>query len=166
MSQAKSQKTASEEEPVLQVVDIKPLGDGTASAGASALVTPHGRTIIHHDVVAKIAGSVSVRTPGVHALAPFGARQTVSAFARKITGERMRDLGVQVEVGKVQAAIDVRIVVDFGASIPDVSRAIRRDVRRDVQRMTGLDVVEVNIEVVDLFFKEPEAQALAAPRVA
>ena len=135
----------------LTVVD----NDGDVrTAGHSELVTEHGRTIIHNDVVAKIAGVSVRRVEGVHALVPYGTGQSVSAFARRITGAVMRDLGVQVEVGKIQAAVDVRIVTEYGTGIVDIANKIRADVRRNIEHMTGLEVVEVNIEVVDLFFSE------------
>jgi uncharacterized alkaline shock family protein YloU len=124
------------------------------SGSMSLLVSDHGSTIIHHDVVAKIAGMAIGTIAGVHALVPYGASQKVSAFARRITHGVMRDLGVQVEVGRVQAAVDVRIVTEYGASIVEIAREIRQSVRRQVEQMTGLEVVEVNIEVVDLFFRD------------
>jgi uncharacterized alkaline shock family protein YloU len=57
---------------------------------------------------------------------------------------------VHVEVGERQAAVDVDIVVDYGASIPDVADGVRRNVMQRVEGMTGLDVVEVNVSVDDV----------------
>ena len=58
--------------------------------------------------------------------------------------------GVQVEVGEKQAAVDLDIVVEYGASIVDLARAVRRNVIGAVERMTGLEVIEVNISVNDI----------------
>ncbi|MER6765867.1 Asp23/Gls24 family envelope stress response protein, partial [Amycolatopsis sp. NPDC000746] len=58
--------------------------------------------------------------------------------------------GVSVEVGEKQAAVDLQIVVEYGVSIADVARSIRRNVISAVEGMTGLEVVEVNINVGDL----------------
>jgi uncharacterized alkaline shock family protein YloU len=58
--------------------------------------------------------------------------------------------GVQVEVGEKQAAIDLDIVVEYGASIVELARAVRRNVITAVERMTGLEVIEVNIAVNDI----------------
>ena len=55
--------------------------------------------------------------------------------------------GVQVEVGEKQAAVDLDIVVEYGASIVELARAVRRNVITAVERMTGLEVIEVNIAV-------------------
>lgn len=154
-----------ESSPSKHVAPLTVVGFDDDASGHSELVTEHGRTIIHNDVVAKIAGVTVRRTQGVHALVPYGASQSVSAFARRITGTVMRDLGVQVEVGKIQAAVDVRIVTDYGASIVEVANVIRTQVRDNIERMTGLEVVEVNIEVVDLFFADDHADASGRRRV-
>ena len=55
-----------------------------------------------------------------------------------------------VEVGERQAAIDLTIVVEYGVAIVELARAIRRNVISAIEQMTGLEVVEVNINVVDL----------------
>ena len=58
--------------------------------------------------------------------------------------------GVSVEVGQKQAAVDLQILIEYGASIPDLSRAVRNNVVDAVEQMTGLEVVEVNINVNDV----------------
>ena len=99
---------------------------------------------------------------------PFGAGQSISALANRITGSEMKDLGVRVEVGQIEAAIDCRIVVDYGTSIPDIAGTIRKSLNTRVKEMTGLIVKEVNIEIVDLYFEGDETPSAAAdttPRV-
>ena len=63
--------------------------------------------------------------------------------------------GVNVEVGKREAAIDVVIVVQYGHSIPTLAKEVRENVIARVESTTGLVVKEVNIEADDLRF-EPE----------
>lgn len=130
----------------------------------SVLESEDGRTIIHSDVVAKIVGMAIREVEGVHGLAPFGAGQAFGRLTRRVTGKQMRELGVQVEMGRVEVAIDARIVVTYGYSIVNAARAIRESVKERLAEMTGLRVVEMNIEVVDLDFpgeEEPKAE----PRV-
>ncbi len=134
---------------------------------ASVLIDEEGRTTIYQQVVAKIAGIAVREIDGVRRLVPFGAGQQVSSVARTLTGNEMRDLGVRVEVGAQEAAVDVRIVTDYGVSIPAVAEGIRRNVSARIEEMTGLEVVEVNVDVVDLYFAEEDAEAepQEAPRV-
>jgi uncharacterized alkaline shock family protein YloU len=58
---------------------------------------------------------------------------------------------VGVEVGESQAAVDLDIVVEYGVSIADLGRSIQRNVKQAVERMTGLEVVEVNVNVDDVY---------------
>ena len=68
--------------------------------GASVLMGEDGETVVHNQVVAKIAGLTVQEIEGVHRLVPFGPGQTVSSFAKTITRSSMHELGVNVEVGQ------------------------------------------------------------------
>lgn len=116
----------------------------------------HGKTVIQHEVVAKIAGLAIREIEGVHKLVSFGAGQAVASITSSIRKNDMKDLGVRVEVGEKEAAVDARIVTKYGASIPGIAEAIRKNVTERIEQMTGLKVVEVNVDVVDLFFASGE----------
>ncbi len=132
--------------------------------GASVLMGEDGKTIVHNQVVAKIAGLAVQEIEGVHKLVPYGPGQTVSSFAKTITRSSMHELGVNVEVGQKEAAVDVRIISAYGASIPQIAEGIRRNVSNRIESMTGLTVVEVNIDVIDLYFPDSDdAPADSAP---
>ena len=64
-----------------------------------------------------------------------------------------------VEVGERQAAVDIQLVADYGVSIADLSAGIRRNVISAVERMTALDVTEVNIEVQDIYLPSDDDQS-------
>ncbi|MEU7788981.1 MULTISPECIES: Asp23/Gls24 family envelope stress response protein [unclassified Amycolatopsis] len=115
-----------------------------------ALVTSQGSTSISEVVVQKIAGLATREIPGVHALGG-GAARAFSAIRERIPGATASaGQGVSVEVGEKQAAVDLQIVVEYGVSIADLSRSVRRNVITAVEKMSGLEVVEVNINVGDL----------------
>jgi len=63
-----------------------------------------------------------------------------------------RSQGVSVEVGEREAAVDLTIVVEYGESIPRVAQAVRDNVIKRIEGITGLSVTEVNIAVDDLYF--------------
>jgi uncharacterized alkaline shock family protein YloU len=65
--------------------------------------------------------------------------------------------GVTVEVGEKQAAIDLDLIVEYGASIVELAKAVRRNVIGTVEQMTGLEVIEVNIAVNDIHIGSDEA---------
>ncbi|MFI1758520.1 Asp23/Gls24 family envelope stress response protein [Streptomyces sp. NPDC020571] len=64
--------------------------------------------------------------------------------------------GVRVEVGECQVAVDRDVVTDHGFAIPDVVVETRADVVAARGRMTGLEVVDVNIDVNDVSLPEDE----------
>ncbi|SFC78808.1 Asp23/Gls24 family envelope stress response protein [Streptomyces aidingensis] len=118
-----------------------------------------GRTTIADGVVAKIAGLAARDVVGVHAMGG-GLARTFGAVRDRVPGggrsSAMR--GVKAEVGEVQTALDLEIVVDYGVSIAEVSRTVRENVVAAVERMTGLQVVEVNIAVSDVKLPDEEEE--------
>ncbi|MEW1723313.1 Asp23/Gls24 family envelope stress response protein [Streptomyces sp. NPDC093109] len=123
--------------------------NGTAPTG-SPLVTEKGTTTIADTVVQKIAGLAAREVTGVYALGG-GAVRAFGALRERIPGASASvGQGVSVEVGERQAAVDLQILVEYGVSIADLARAVRRNVIDAVEQMTGLEVVEVNINVSDV----------------
>jgi uncharacterized alkaline shock family protein YloU len=122
------------------------------TAGHTDLITAQGRTSIADSVVRKIAAIAAREVSGVHDLGTGGARAIGSIRERLPGGAPSSGVtqGVTVEVGERQAAVDLDVVVEYGVSIVDLSQAIRRNVVAAVERMTGLQVTEVNILVDDI----------------
>ncbi|MFE1251026.1 Asp23/Gls24 family envelope stress response protein [Streptomyces sp. NPDC058735] len=117
-----------------------------------------GRTTIADGVVEKIAGLAARDVDGVHAMGS-GLSRTFGAVRDRVPGgAKSVTRGVKAEVGEVQAALDLEIVVDYGVSIADVARDVRENVITAVERMTGLEVVEVNIAVSDVKLPDEEEE--------
>nr|WP_233534635.1 Asp23/Gls24 family envelope stress response protein [Streptomyces murinus] len=115
-----------------------------------------GRTTIADGVVEKIAGLAARDVIGVHAMGGGFARTLGAVRDRVPGGSKSVTRGVKAEVGEVQTALDLEIVVDYGVSIGDVAGAVRENVVAAVERMTGLEVVEVNIAVSDVKLPDEE----------
>ena len=135
---------------------------GLQQQGGSQLLTEHGTTSIADSVVAKIAGVAAKEMSGVTPWAAPRVGQSASSVNR-IGGTSARQ-GVKVEVGQRQAAIDIDIIVDYGVSIVDLSQAVRDNAIRQVERMSGLEVTEVNISVNDVYLGD-EGEDDSEPRV-
>jgi uncharacterized alkaline shock family protein YloU len=118
--------------------------------------TAQGKTTIAASVVQKIAGIAAREISGVYAMGG-GVSRAFGAIRERIPGGGTgvtNIAGVQVEVGEKQAAVDLDLVVEYGASIVDLARAVRRNVITAVEAMTGLEVIEVNIAVNDIHLPE------------
>ena len=141
--------------------------DAGSTPSATTLVTEQGKTTVADVVVAKIAGIAAREVAGVHELLAQGPVGALAGAYQRATGGDQRAHGVNVEVGEREAAVDLRMTVDYGVSIHQVAEAVRRNIINRVQAMTGLTVREVNIAVDDLFFPEEAqlAQPPAEPRV-
>jgi uncharacterized alkaline shock family protein YloU len=126
-----------------------------------------GRTTVADVVVQKIAGRAAREISGVYDFGG-GTARTFGAITERIPGGRAStSRGVTVEVGEKQAAIDLDVVVEYGVPIAQLAQSIRRNVISAVEQLTGLDVVEVNINVNDLHLPEDEVEVAVAtePRV-
>ena len=120
-----------------------------------------GHTQIADGVVAKIAGMAAREIGGVHAMGGGTARM-VGAVRDVVSGSGSSGSvaqGVSVEVGERQAAVDIDLVVEYGAAIQDLAAAVRRNVTNAVERMTGLEVTEINIKVGDIHLPEDDESA-------
>lgn len=136
-----------------------------ATLKSSELVTDHGKTSIADSVVQKIAGVAANEVSGVYKLGS-GAARAFGAIRERIPGSGGPAVtqGVSVEVGERQAAVDLALVVEYGVSIIDLTAAVRRNVLTSVERMTGLEVTEVNISVDDIHLPSDDDEDDAAER--
>ncbi|UXA12453.1 Asp23/Gls24 family envelope stress response protein [Mycobacterium sp. SMC-8] len=125
-----------------------------AAASETALTTSHGKTTIADTVVSKIAGLSAREVHGVYDLGG-GAQRIVGQLRERIPGATVNHgQGVSVEVGEKQAAIDIDIVAEYGVAITDLASGIRRNVIAAIEKMTGLEVTEVNITVNDVHVED------------
>jgi len=138
------------------------------SSSSSSLASTQGSTTIADTVVSKIAGIATREVRGVHNLGG-GASRAVGALRERIPGASTNhSQGVSVEVGEKQAAVDIDLIAEYGVAIADLAAGVRRNVIAAVERMTGLEVTEVNIDVNDVYIPSEDDgadQPAEKPRV-
>jgi uncharacterized alkaline shock family protein YloU len=115
---------------------------------------------ISDDVVSTIAGLAALETPGIAAM----SGGISEGLAKRLSGKNVQK-GVSVEVGQLEAAIDLRVIVNYGCKIQEVCLDLQQNVREAVENMTGLTVIEVNVKVEGVAFREEEAAVEEAHRV-
>lgn len=116
-----------------------------------------GSVTFADDVIAIIAGLAATEVKGV-----ANMLGNMSSSITEMMGKKDHTKGVKVEVGTEEAAVDLYLVLNYGINIPDVCRAVQENVKKAIETMTGLRVVEVNVHVQGVKF---EKEASSAPAV-
>ena len=104
--------------------------------------------IIANDVIAAIANKAASEVPGVYSM---------SGGISDVFGKKM-SRGIKVDAGEKNTKIDVNIIVEYGVRIPDIAFEIQNRVKKAVESMTGLDVLEVNVHVQGVNLNEDDSK--------
>jgi uncharacterized alkaline shock family protein YloU len=99
-----------------------------------------GKTFIADEVVSVIARIAAEQVEGIHRIGEPSLRNLIASFGHT--------QGVEAQVGMLEAAADIEIVVEYGYPIRVVANAIQDAVIQGVEHMTGRKVIEVNVHVV------------------
>ena len=108
-----------------------------------------GSIRIADEVVGIIAGMAATEITGV-----AGMSAGLVGGIAEMLGKKNLAKGVKVEVGEREAAVDLYIIVEYGVRIPDIALRVQENVKRGIESMTGLDVVEVNVHVQGVGFNQ------------
>lgn len=113
-----------------------------------------GAVRIADEVVSVIAGIAANEVEGIAGM----AGGIVGGITERL-GLKHLQRGVKVEVGEREAAIDLYVLVEYGARIPEVAQRVQDRVKSAVESMTGLKVVEVNVHIQGVAFADMEKDA-------
>jgi uncharacterized alkaline shock family protein YloU len=108
-----------------------------------------GRTVISDAAVAKVAAAAARSVPGVHALGA-GSGRGLGTF-RESAGTAELSQGVRAEAGETEAAVDITLVADYGQPLQLLANHVRAAVYAAVEKLVGLRVIEVNVEISNVY---------------
>lgn len=136
-------------------------GQGMHQRAVPVPVPGLGRTIISETAVAKVAGIAARSVPGVYSLGS-GPSRALGAI-RDAVGSSDHAAGVRAEVGETQVAVDISLVASYGTPLHSLANEVRAAVYRAVEELVGLQVIEVNVEVTDVYVPPPVKPVVSGP---
>lgn len=136
-----------------------PDAEGGTQPGSGAVVK--GQITIEDEVVEKIAALAALEVEGIADLGGDVERVIESVRSRVGVGERRGDQGVKAKIQNNEVTLDIVVVVEYGAIVMDVAKAVKGNVARVVSRMLGMRVTSVNVTVDDVHL--PSGQGAAGP---
>ena len=120
---------------------------------ARMLPTELGVVRIAEEVVSTIAGLAATEIKGVASMSGG-----IGGGIAEVLGRKNLSKGIKVEVGTEEAKLDIFIIIEYGARIPDVAWDIQEGVKKAVEEMTGLRVTHVNVHVQGVHFPQDESE--------
>jgi len=111
-----------------------------------------GQVKISNEVIAAIAGKTAKEVDGVAGLTD----RFVDSVTKILAGEYQK--GVEVNITEKVSKITLSLVVNFDYPIPKISKEVQEKVQKAVEKMTGIpiEIVNINIQGINLDKEEPE----------
>ena len=101
-----------------------------------------GELKVTNEVIAIIAGLATVEIDGVYSMSGG-----LSGGIAQVLGIKNLSKGIKVDIKGKKVEVNIYIIAEFGARIPDVAWNIQEKVKKVVEKMTGVQIIEVNIHV-------------------
>lgn len=112
-------------------------------------ITDLGAIRIHNEVICAIASLATLEVEGV-----LGMSTSLAEGLAHILGKKGYDKGVKAEINQDKTKIDVSIVIKYGVNIPEIVSKIQKNVKKNVEQMTGLKLEEINVNVQGIEFSD------------
>ncbi len=100
---------------------------------------------IREEVIAIIAGLAATEVDGVQSMAGGITNEIVARLGKKNLAA-----GVNVRYADNKITVDLSLVIQMGASIPDVAKKVQDKVKTAIENMTGIPVEAVNVRIANV----------------
>lgn len=108
----------------------------------TTMINEVGSVKIAPEVVSIIASIAATEVRGVAGMSGGLTDDIAEKFGMKSSNK-----GIKVQLGENEVSIDLFLVVEYGVRIPEVAWEVQQNVKKAVETMTGLKVVEANIHI-------------------
>ncbi len=100
--------------------------------------TDLGVVKIKDEAIASIANTAALEVKGVAATKPSLAAKFLKPLSKR---------GVKVDIKENDIKITLYIITEYGVNIPQIANQVQENVKRSIEKMTGISNVEVNVNV-------------------
>lgn len=108
------------------------------------------KLLIDEGVVEKISSLAAQKIDGI-----IDMKGSVFSMIQEGLGGNDRKKGVNADVmDENNAKVDLSVILEYGKSATDVFEQLKDVIAKDVNEMTGLNVVEMTVNVVDVMDEE------------
>ena len=115
--------------------------------------TELGNISVSKDVVAIIVAMETTKIKGVVGLT--AGRKGMSA---PLLDKNNLTKGIEVSMNQKEVAITISLVADYSVGIYQTARETQKNVKKAIETMAGLNVTKVDINVLDVKFKEEKEE--------
>ncbi|MDE7395527.1 MAG: Asp23/Gls24 family envelope stress response protein [Clostridiales bacterium] len=106
----------------------------------------YGRITIAEEAIAQVAVNTALECYGI-----VGVDTKPSSGSLTDSGKRKKALrGVRVRTDGDRIFIDLFVTIKYGVSIEAVAQSLKKSVKYDVERFTGMVVDTVNVNVIGI----------------
>ena len=121
--------------------------DGSSLPERKNAATVSGIVKVHESVIASIIRKAACSVDAVIRLA---GNTLVDNIAEFVGSRKVMDRSISIEMGDNAVSIEIQVVLAFGCSIPEVAKNIQETVIEEITRITGMQVTQINVVVMDL----------------
>lgn len=112
-----------------------------------------GNINISEEVIAVVAGVAASEIKGV-----FGMCTSFTGGLSDLFGKKNYSKGVKVELIEGKVKVSVSLTLEYGCKIPDVAWEVQEKVKHEIENMTSMEVVAVDVYVNAVVFPKTEKQ--------
>ncbi|MBN1872177.1 MAG: Asp23/Gls24 family envelope stress response protein [Candidatus Omnitrophica bacterium] len=109
-----------------------------------------GSVSVDNEVIKNIALRAAIDIGGVYKTKKTLLKKAFRLLTRKETAD-----GVKLDfVSDSELKVSLQLTVGYGMNIPHITGTVQDNVKRAIEYMTGLTVIEVNIKISDINLRE------------
>ena len=102
---------------------------------------------IHESVIATIVRKVAGRVEGVSRISGSSLMDNIAEI---MGSKRLQDRAISVQMGDSNVSVEVSVNLVFGYKLPEVALSLQREIRKEIEAITGLQVFKVDVVVCEI----------------